>query len=186
MEVKQKLQINKTIAIALPLIFGLALIIFLTMLIFNVTDYGITIASFGASIFMILSHKSINKKMLYGSYIVGTFVGYLFSTLTTIKSLNVALAAISSILIMTLLDLQHAPAVGISAAIVLNKFSFWVDLLILIYIFFIFTLTWLLKLHITDPNKVLTYLPIAEIKEEKIKWNIREKTTPDYLKLKPY
>ncbi|MEM4397567.1 MAG: HPP family protein [Candidatus Woesearchaeota archaeon] len=186
MNLKEKKRINKKIAILIPLIFSIAIIVFLTMLIFNVTDYGITIASLGASIFMILSNKKINKKVIFGSYIISTVIGFLFSTLTSVKSLNLALAAVSSILIMTLFDMQHAPAIGMSVAIVLNKFSILTDFLILGYIFFIFSLTILLKLHISNPNALLNYLNIGEVKEEKIKWNFKEKPVPEYLKIKPF
>lgn len=182
----KKINLNKKIAFILPLIFTLSIIILITILIFNVTDYGITIASLAATIFMILSNKSIKKRVIYGSYIVSTFVGFLFSTLSENKALDLTLAVIASIIIMTLFDLQHAPAIGLSVSIVLNKFNLLIDIIILLYIFFIFGLTTLIKLHMSDPYKLISYLKIFEVKEEKINWNLKEKPKPDYLKLGPY
>ncbi len=181
MKKENKPHVKKFVAVFLPLSLGLAITIFVTMVLFNVTDYGITIASFGATIFMILSKKDINKKAIFGSYFISTLLGFLFSKLSSITSLNVTLAVVSSILAMTLFDLQHPPAIGIAAAMVLNKFSFWIDVLVLIYVFFIIIMTLTLKEFMQNPTKILSFI---EIEEEKIKWDIKKKETPEYLRLK--
>ena len=66
MKRKQKIKVKKSIAVALSLILGISITIFATMLLLNVTDYGITIASFGATLFMVLSSKKLEKKKIYG------------------------------------------------------------------------------------------------------------------------
>jgi len=177
----RKPKVNKSIAVTLSLALGLAIIVFVTMLLFNVTDFGITIASFGATIFMLLSKNNLKKRTIFGSYVVATIIGFIFSNLSDMKSFNLALAAVSSILIMTFLNLQHAPAIGISIAMVLNKFSFWTDFIILFCIFFILAMTILLKIFLKDPTKVITFV---DIEEEKIKWKFQKRDIPEYLKLK--
>ncbi len=176
-----KIKIKKSVAVTLSLALGVAVIIFVAMLLLNVSDYGITIASFGATIFMILSKKDIPKKLIFGSYLAAGIAGFAFSNLSEITSLNVALAAVSSIIIMTVLGLQHPPAIGIAAALVLNKFQFWTDLLILAYIFFILGLTLFLKGFIQNPLKAIKFV---EIEKDRIKWNFRKKEIPKYLQLK--
>ena len=43
----RKPKVNKSVAVTLSLALGLAIIVFVTMLLFNVTDFGITIVSKG-------------------------------------------------------------------------------------------------------------------------------------------
>jgi hypothetical protein len=176
----KKLKVKKPVAVSLSLVLGMVILIFITMLLFNVSDYGITIASFGATIFMVLSKKKISHRIVFGSYMIATVFGFLFSNISEMASLNVALAAIGSIIVMTLLELQHAPAIGMSIAIVLNKFNIWTDLMILFSIFLIFGLTLYLKISLTDPVKALRFI---ELDEERIKWRFRQKEIPQYLKM---
>ena len=181
MKTDKRIKVKKSIAVTLSLSLGLAIIIFVTMLLFNVTDYGITIASFGATVFMILSKKKLNKKVIFGSYLLATALGFMFSNLSDIKSLNATLAAVSSIVLMSFLELQHTPAIGMSVAMVLNKFSFWTDFVILFCIFFIIFITIMLKIFMEEPESILTFV---NMDEEKIKWNFKEREIPEYFHLK--
>jgi len=176
----KKIKVKKPIVVSLSLVLGMAIIIFVTMLLFNVSDYGVTIASFGATIFMVLSKKKISHKAVFGSYLIAAAFGFVFSKLPFVTSLNVALAVICSILTMTLLELQHAPAIGISIAIVLNKFNVWTDVMILFCIFLILSMTLFLKLSLTDPVKALRFI---ELDEDRIKWKFKNKEVPQYLSL---
>jgi hypothetical protein len=178
---KNRLKIKKNIAVALSLAFGISVSLFVIMLLFNVTDYGITIASFGATIFMVLSKKNLKKRVLFGSYMVGGLIGFMFSRLSDMTTFNVGLAAVSSVIIMTVLELQHAPAIGMAVAMVLNKFPFWTDVLIILCIFFIIGVTLVLKTFLEDPAKVVNFV---EIEEERIKWNFRKKEMPEYIKVR--
>lgn len=158
---------NKLVTYFLML-FGLAVSVFVIMLLFNVSDYGITIASFGASVFMILSRNNLSKKKVFGAYILSTLIGYLFSRLSSLASLNVALATISAFITMTFFDFQHAPALGISMAMVLNQFNIWKSLTIGFCILFILGMAVVLKTVLQKPDKVLAML---NLDKRKIKWN---------------
>jgi hypothetical protein len=177
----RKLKVKKSIAMTLVLALGIAIIVFVTMLLFNLTDYGITLASFAASIFMILSKKDIKKRAIFGSYLVATLMGFMFSNLSQIRTLNVALAAVSSVILMTFLDLQHTPAVGMSISLVLNNFAFMTDILILFCILLILAMTLTLKIIFNNPTKIIRFI---EVENDKIEWNFKEKKMPSYLKMK--
>ena len=161
------MKFKKSLAISLFLIIGLCITVLGTVLLFNVTDYGIAIASFGATIFMIISRKKIDKRKIFGAYLVGISVGFIFSKLSVVF-LNAALAAVISVILMTILELQHAPAIGISIAMVLREFSFSTVIIILLCIFGIFGIALMTKLFLKDPQKVLNFV---EIEDEKIRWN---------------
>ncbi len=148
MKRKRKIKVKKSIAVALSLILGISITIFVTMLLLNVTDYGITIA---------------------------TVIGVLFSKTSSLQALDVALAAVSSVIFMTVLNLQHPPAIGIAVSMVLNKFSIFTDIVVLLCLFFIISMTFLLKAFLNDPKKVINFI---EIEEEKIKWNLKRKYKP--------
>ena len=152
----------------LLLSFGFLLTFFVTMLLFNVTDYGITIAAFGASIFMIITKSRVSHKKIFGSYLVAIVLGYVFSKMPTWTSFNVALTAITSIVAMSMLKFEHAPAIGIGVAMVLNKFTFWTDVIVALCLFFIIGMVILIKNFFSDPDKLLNYI---RIENEKINWN---------------
>ncbi len=183
MKTKRKIKVKKNIAVFLSLVLGISITVFVAMLLFNVTDYGITIASFGATLFMILSKKKLKKNKIYGSYAVATLIGVIFANLSGMQSLNLALAAVSSVIFMTLLNIQHPPAIGIAVSMVLNQFSIFTDIVVLLCLFFIISMTLILKLFLDNPNKVINFI---EIEEEKIKWNLKRKYKPrkkKYIKL---
>ena len=152
----------------LILAFGFILTFFVTVLLFNVTDYGITIAAFAASIFMIITKKRVSHKKIFGSYLVAIALGYLFSQIPTWTSFNVALTAISSIVAMSMLKFEHAPAIGIGVATVLNQFSFWTDVIVALCLFFILGMAILIKNFFANPEKVLNFI---KIENEKVDWN---------------
>ena len=176
---KKKLKIKKPVIVSLAVVLGIAIMIFITMLLFNVTDYGITIASFGATIFMIISKGKFSKRKIFGSYIIATAMGFAFSRASS-SLLNVALAAVTSVILMTFLEFQHAPAIGMSIAMVLNRFSFWTDAIVLVCIFLILSGTIVLKYVILNPKDVINFV---EIEEEKIKWNFKNKELPEYFEI---
>jgi len=178
---EKKLRIKKSVLVSFSLFVVLLISVFITMLLFKITDYGITIASFGATIFMALSKDKLKKKKIFGSYIVATFFGYMFSRFTEVATLNVALAAVSSVVLMTLFEFQHAPAIGISVALVLNKFSLLTDLIVLTCILILIALVITLRILIKSPEKVSKYIIIEE---QKIKWNLQPRTSPKYLKVR--
>ena len=154
----------------LVLLVGLCILItiLVTMILFNVSDYGITVASYGATVFMLFSKKSISKKKIFGAYFIATIIGFLFSKLPTVTSFNVALATISSFVLMTIFSFQHAPALGVTVAMVLNKFSFLTDIIVLFCIFLILSIAYVLKLYLSNPEKIINFV---KIETEKISWN---------------
>ncbi|MBT3720845.1 hypothetical protein HN789_04230 [archaeon] len=166
---KNQNELKRKLATYFLLAFGFVISGFVIMLLFNVSDYGITIASFGATIFMILSRSNLSKKKVYGSYMLAAAIGFLFSKITTIASLNLTLATVSSFVIMTLLEFQHAPALGLSMAMVLNKFPLMTDIIILCCILFIITMTIVLKVVLQKPEKVLA---VFNLDRRKIKWDM--------------
>ncbi len=159
---------KKKVRLVLLVGIGLLITTFITMVLFNVSDYGITVASYGATVFMLLSKKNLKTKKIFGAYFIATMIGYLFSRLPTVTAFNVALASISSFIIMTVLSLQHAPALGIAVAMVLNKFSFVTDIIVLLCIFMILGIVYILKTYMNDPDKVNNFV---RIETEKINWN---------------
>jgi hypothetical protein len=159
--------LNRRIGLVLLFTLGITTVIFVTMLLFNITDYGITIASFGATAFMVLSRNKISKRRIMASYFLATVVGFIFSKFPT-SSLNAALAAVTSFILMTLFSAQHAPALAMSVAVMLNKFSFWTDLLIVLCIFFIIFMAYILKAFWKHPERVLSFV---QIESEKIRWD---------------
>ena len=62
---RKRIHIKKSVVVVLSLIIGLLISLFVTMLLFKITDFGITIASFGATIFMALSRDNLKKKKIY-------------------------------------------------------------------------------------------------------------------------
>jgi hypothetical protein len=180
MDKSSKTKIKKSFTIFFSIVLVLVTTIFATMYLFNLTDYGVTIASFGTTIFMILSKKGIKKRIIFGSYLIAVILGIVFSELSTVTTLNVALAAISSVILMTIFEFQHAPAIGISIAMVLNKYSFLTDFIVLLCIFIILIMAVILKIFLHNPSKIINFI---EIEEEKIKWNFKERKVPEYLKL---
>ncbi len=177
----KKPKIKKEIAVTLSVLLAITILVFVVMLLFNVTDYGITIASFGATVFMILSRPKLSKKKIFGAYFVSTLMGYVFVRFSISQSADVALAAVSSVVIMTILEFQHAPAIGMSVAMVLNRFPFWVDLVVLLCIFSIIGMTLLLKKFIQQPDKFINFI---EIEEEKIKWNLKKRKSIEYINIR--
>ena len=139
-----------------------------TILLFNVTDYGITIASFAATVFMVISRKKINTKKIFGSYLLVALLGYIYSVLPTPKLFNVAAVTVSSVLFMILVGLQHAPAIGIAIALVLNNFTFWNNVIIMSCIFLILGISLLLRELLKNPDKISNFV---KIETEKIHWN---------------
>lgn len=158
----------RKIAISLFLGLSLLILIFSVMLLFNVTDYGITIASFGASVFMVLSKKKISYRQIFGSYIIASIIGFIFSKLPISSLFAVATAVVSSVAVMTFLETQHTPAIGISIAMVLNKFSFWTDLIVVLSILTILGIAVMLKSFVKDPKKLLNFV---KIETDKINWD---------------
>lgn len=164
--------LNKRIGLVLLFVVGLTTIIFVTMLLFNITDYGITIASFGATAFMVLSRSKVSKRRILASYLIATVIGFIFSRFPS-STLNAALAAVSSFVIMTLFSAQHPPALAMSIAVMLNKFSLWTDLLIVLCIFFIIFMAYILKAFWKHPERVLSFV---QIETEKIRWDFLDKS----------
>ena len=160
---------NKILKQILMIGFGITIFAFILALFFNVTDHGITIASFGATILMVLCSKKANHKKVFGSYLIATVVGFLFSKVPTPASLNIAFATLGSILVMDLVKFQHAPALGIAIAFVMNNFKFSSYLFLVISIFGLLSLAYVLKYFLRDPEKVWNFI---EIENDKINWNL--------------
>ncbi len=163
-------KLNRRLGLVSLFLLGILTTVFLTMLLFNVTDYGITIASFGATAFMVLARKNVEKRRIFGAYLIATFIGYFFSRFQT-NNFSVALATVASFLAMTFFEVQHPPALAMSVAVILNRFTFWTNILIVLCIFTILFMTITLKAFWKNPNKVLTFL---QIEREKINWNFLE------------
>ena len=161
------MRVKKPLIVTLSIILGFIFIVLLIGYLFNVSDYGIAFASFGATIFMILSSKRIEYKKIFGAYLIGVLIGFLFSKFS-IVFLNSALAVISSVVALTLLEFQHAPAIGMTISMVLNHFSLGTLIFVLLSIFTIIGITILLKSMVNDPEKIINFV---DIEKEKIKWD---------------
>jgi CBS-domain-containing membrane protein len=177
----RKLKMKKPVVMGAALFLTLLISLFVTMLLLKITDYGITVASFGATIFMMLSKKKVRNKQIFGAYFVATVTGYLSSRISGHTTLNLALAAVSSIALMTVLEFQHTPAIGIAVAMVLNKFSFLVDFAVLLCILIIISLVLFLRIVMTSPEKISRFI---EIEEDRIKWRFQQREARKYITLK--
>jgi CBS-domain-containing membrane protein len=163
-----KTRTKKIIATVALLLLGFSIVFFVMMLLSIVTDYGITIASFGATVLMIFSRKTLQHRKIIGAYLLASIIGCIGSMLPTMASFNLALASILSFAVMTLLDVQHAPAIGLAISMALNKFSIWTDIIVAVCIFIIIGMALLLKAYLRDPDR---FLKMVNIETEKINWN---------------
>ena len=161
-------KVYRKIAITLFLVLGLLVVVFAAMLLFNVTDYGITIASFGATVMMILSKKKVENRKIIGAYIAASVIGFIMARVPGSVLFNVAVAGVASVIAMTVLEMQHAPAIGIAIAMVLNNFSFWTDVTIIFSILLIIGMAMILKSFIRNPERILNFV---KIETEKINWD---------------
>ncbi|MFH2020383.1 MAG: HPP family protein [archaeon] len=163
-----KNKLKKLLATSLFFSICIALTLLVMMVLSIVTDYGITIASFGATIFMILSKKKLSRKKIFGAYMLAACIGSIGSVLPTMTSFSIALTGLVSFFAMSFFDLQHAPAVGFAISMVLNKFPFWTDILVSFCIFIIIGMALIVKFYLKDPDALFE---IVHIEREKIKWN---------------
>ena len=122
----------------------------------------------------------MSTRRVFGAYFVAVITGFIFSVMPMVKSFNVAFAAVISVVLMTVLEFQHPPAIGIAVATVLHRFTFWTDVIVVLCIFFILYITLLLKYILREPQRLMNFV---EIEEEKIKWKFRSKEKPEYLKI---
>jgi hypothetical protein len=160
---------NKIFKQLLIIGFGITSLSFILALFFNVTDYGITIASFCTTILMVLSSKKTNHKKIFGAYLIASVLGYVFSLIPIATSLNIAFVVLSSIFVMDFFSFQHVPALGMAISFVINNFKFSSYIFLFVSLFGLISLAFVLKYFLKDPETVWNFV---EIENDKINWNL--------------
>ncbi|MBD3202934.1 hypothetical protein GF327_01460 [Candidatus Woesearchaeota archaeon] len=159
--------------------FLILLSLFIISKLFSITDYGISIATIAASLYVIISEsKTGSLKTIFLSYVIaGTCA---FIAVYTGLSLNVecGIAALLTLFTIISLDMMHPPSIAISISFVLNQYNLPTITLILIVIFLLFVIAKTLMKIINNPDKF--YL----IKKEKINFNFKKKEKSKYLLIK--
>ena len=109
------------------------------MLLFNLTHYSISLAAIAATIAIIFLYKedseSTSLKILYGAYVIAAFWGYLAVYLGHAKSWAIAISIILTLVTMISVNLVHAPAIGLTLSLTLNRFSLSTTLAILFCVY---------------------------------------------------
>lgn len=105
------------------------------LILFDVVDHPAIIAAFGSSVFVVftLPHRDYSRpRRLIGGYIIGIGTGCLFHVLAVLPTddymmellLHIvagSLAVAISMFLMTILELEHAPAAGIALGFAINE-----------------------------------------------------------------
>ncbi|MFH0874708.1 MAG: HPP family protein [archaeon] len=153
---------------------------FLLTILLDISDYGISLATIGASIYIIFSdNKNSSYKQLYGAYAIAVACGFAALITKLPKNIECVLAFLLTIFALFMLNIKHTPAVGFAVTAVLNQFKLPIMLLALACIFILFFIAKSAKNIITNPKKYF-----IEIENQNIHFKIREKELPKYVCLK--
>ncbi len=114
--------------------------VFIILLFLNIQDDTAIIASLGATTFIMFTKPkayAARARCLFGGYLIGIVTGIVFDLISQISRLHeiipehvctvlfCALAVGMSMLLMTSLNAEHAPAAGVALGLVLNVWDRW-------------------------------------------------------------
>ncbi len=114
--------------------------VFVILLFLNIKDDTAIIASLGATTFIMFTKPkayAARARCLFGGYLIGIVTGIVFDLISQISRLHeiipehvctvlfCALAVGMSMLLMTSLNAEHAPAAGVALGLVLNVWDRW-------------------------------------------------------------
>ena len=145
----------------------LATLTILAILLFlDILNETAIIAALGASAFIVFTmpkQYSSDSRRLFGGYIVGLVVGFIFYIFTTLDFvINVignhttslivfgSLAVGFSIFIMAVTNTEHAPAAGIALGLVINRWDYLTIIFIVIAIIWLASVRLILKNYLMD------------------------------------
>jgi CBS-domain-containing membrane protein len=145
----------------------LATLTILAILLFlDILNEIAIITALGASAFIVFTmpkQYSSDSRRLFGGYIVGLIVGFIFYIITTLDfGKNIfgnptttlvifgSIAVGFSIFIMSVTNTEHAPAAGIALGLVINKWDYITIIFIIAAIIWMFGIKTLLKKYLID------------------------------------
>lgn len=140
--------------------------ILIALLLSNVVENTVSIASLGASTFIAFTapHNRLSKpKLLIGGYLIGTLTGSLSYAIANGLGLTEgaliypsvmpffgALAVGSAILLMVILDTEHPPAAGLALGYVVNSITLTKATAVIVAIIAVAALKTILKPRLID------------------------------------
>lgn len=145
----------------------LATLTILAVLLFlNILTETAIITALGASTFIVFTmpkQYSSDSRRLFGGYLVGLAVGFLFYLISTsdfgtffignhTTSLVIygALAVGAAILIMIITNTEHAPAAGIALGLVINKWDYVTIIFIILAVIWMYGIKTILRKYLID------------------------------------
>jgi len=158
----------------------LAISFFIIVTLFDITDYGISIAAIGASIYVIFSNRKVSYRMLFLAYVVAVASGSIAMLFDLPRNLGCTLAFLLSLFVLFFLNLRHTPAVGFAVSTVLHRFNLGTIFLVLGGIFLLFFIAKSVKNIIANPRRYF-----IEIESPKIDFRFKKKSTPAYFMIQP-
>jgi hypothetical protein len=139
----------------LTVAFVITLLIFL--LLFNLSDFGVSFAAIAGTLFMIFTLKSKSEKITYDKIFIGYAIasgcGFLSSVFGHENKVILAISLIMAIILMVLLDKVHTPAVAFVISFGLNQFSLFKIILILLCIYAITFIAKTVKFVLEHPER---------------------------------
>ncbi|MTI47488.1 HPP family protein [Sporosalibacterium faouarense] len=138
-----------------------AFTILLMLLFFNLFTQGSIITSLGATTFIVFAipnSYTAQTRNIMGGYATGIFIGVIFHLLViglfnffnsemAFRLLYAVAGAISvglTILILTVTNTEHPPAVGMALSLVLSKWNYVTILIILFCVVYMWLVKWIL------------------------------------------
>ena len=127
------------------------------LLLFDLTDYGISFAAIGASIFMIYTQndhsRKISNKNMFGAYLIAGLSAYICMIFAHDIKVVGALSLLLAIVTMLVLRVVHTPAIGLVLSFVLNKFTLKSIILVLLCIFALIFIAKAIKYVLQNPDR---------------------------------
>jgi hypothetical protein len=127
------------------------------VLLFDLTDYGISFAAIGATIFMVFTTSgnshSIKIKTLFGAYGIAGCISYIAIAVGRGNKIIGALAILLAIGMMIMLKWVHAPAIGFVLSFILNQFRVSIIVAVLFCIFSLIIIAKAIKSLVMNPSR---------------------------------
>ena len=160
----------------LILISFLYLITFFSILIklFDISNFGISIASIAASMFLIYTKSSFGKlKNIIGGYGLGALSSILILKLNYSLEIQCAIAALITIFFMLIFKVAHASGVSMAISFVLENYNILTIIYITVGIYVLMFIT-LTHDKILQKRNILNINHIRN-KDNKIKFNFQKR-----------
>lgn len=139
----EKFKNNKMKYIGQSVMAGLAIIV--ALLLFDIVNNPVVIASFGASAFIAFTaphYRMASPRHMVGAYMIGVLVGGVlhyvtflpidhYLTLRVLYTLTGGLAVGLTMFLMVITNTEHAPATSIALGLVINDWKWYTIVLIL-------------------------------------------------------